>query len=1299
MWRGRISILALLVALVGPSAPEASLTDGLVAYYPFCGSAADWTGNGHDGAVNGASLTADRFGQPGFAYSFDGVNDRITVPHDSQLNVSSSQWTTVAWVWFTAGEDRYFLEKLDGASDGWAVAIVNGAINGRLESPNSSTYSLNVYTEGALSSSAWHCVAVVWDATATNAVNAIKIYVDGALQPRTQTSGSYSPGQSYDTTANLEIGNHNGYNFFAGDLDDIRIYDRALSASEIQEVLNSTATSPSDVRARQLDDGSKRVEVLYDLANAPAGGTTVSVAFSSDGGSTWSITPDGSALSGEVGPGVPNGSSHRVLWAASSTLPPDTFGTQFRARVRADSFPADSADFTVDLRRATLTGRVLDRDGLAVFGATVQLGSLTFTSNASGYFYVPSSLAGAIYPLVVSAPGTSKVTTEVVVGAGGLDPDVIALDRALAVAWMSGYVRDQYTIPVVSAEVAVPFMSSYTTTTDSLGHYSLGLPGRPDRSYPVTVRASAPGGTGFHFQAQEVEVRPAADAVIVQDFVLERVGSEIGDLTIESVEIDGVVAPPGEPTVVGGEPVPVQVTLRNVGGCDWVHRPIDVDFQLWDLKGQGTADSGGFWRLIGWDNELADGYVRMDSSYRLDPPDLGPAGSPTDLWTSDPIAIPFANRPEFTDLLLVGLRPTSTSFWQTGSQGVDENSTNDLLEVHHFAVTFNPSAYWNCLSNFLSAVNIPGAGCAVNVVQGMLETGFDLWSEYGAFQEANAFLRAGQLADAGIAIAQLVWARMDIGTGAGEIAASCAGEDGVETILGSLGVFSALVHEVVDDYNDVGCGAVLTHGELALFTSSFFQELIRVAAEIDPTGGTALYLQVSNEFVGGGPKDALSIPRDSALYPAILVTDASGQQLLLEEGGTSLEGIPNAVGFDWQGVRSLILDGARGPFTVEVLGNGEVGDLQIRVVKVLADGSTLTEDVTDVPSGLSATAHFQLAADAAPVAVGVDTDGDGTDDLSLGPSATETTCPPPAGLVVTGTTVDTTDLAWDAQPTAAGYTVWAGVSPDVLLRGSFVTGATAALVTDTPHAYRPFYFAVSACDAAENCGAKSASVTVDAEPDGMPDGWESAHGLSPTVDDSQGDPDTDGLANLREWQAGTDPQDNDSDDDALLDGAEVDTWRTNPLQADTDTGGEPDGSEAARGANPLVAGDDVDASAPSQPVVLDQGSSVDVTNGQLWASWSAVDFQSGVAGYTVGLGTTPGASDVMVPQAIGTATSAWFAVSGLIDDETYYFVVQAENGAGQTSAPGASDGVTAHLPLFADGFESGDTLAWSEAGP
>ena len=97
--------------------------------------------------------------------------------------------------------------------------------------------------------------------------------------------------------------------------------------------------------------------------------------------------------------------------------------------------------------------------------------------------------------------------------------------------------------------------------------------------------------------------------------------------------------------------------------------------------------------------------------------------------------------------------------------------------------------------------------------------------------------------------------------------------------------------------------------------------------------------------------------------------------------------------------------------------------------------------------------------------------------------------------------------------------------------------------------------------------------TTDTDGDGMPNIWEEANGLAPTVDDASLDPDNDGSNNLAEFKANTNPQDNDTDDDGLLDGVETNTGTfvsasdtgTNPRLRDTDRDGLSDKVETNTG--------------------------------------------------------------------------------------------------------------------------------------
>ena len=99
MKRRAILISTILVLLVITGTVSAGLTDNLVAYYPFNGNANDQSSNGYDGTVYGATLTSDRFGNPGSAYSFDGIDDYISVDYTDAFQlpeITISVWVQAA---------------------------------------------------------------------------------------------------------------------------------------------------------------------------------------------------------------------------------------------------------------------------------------------------------------------------------------------------------------------------------------------------------------------------------------------------------------------------------------------------------------------------------------------------------------------------------------------------------------------------------------------------------------------------------------------------------------------------------------------------------------------------------------------------------------------------------------------------------------------------------------------------------------------------------------------------------------------------------------------------------------------------------------------------------------------------------------------------------------------------------------------------------------------------------------------------------------------------------------------------
>ncbi|MCP4110167.1 MAG: LamG domain-containing protein [Desulfobacteraceae bacterium] len=248
--------------------PNPDLNAGLVAYYPFNENANDASGNGNHGTVNGAVLSEDKFGNASHAFSFDGTDDYIEVPHSQSLNMPS--FTLFSWVKFNSDigkTQKRIVCKQQNNSHAYGLEIFGngfyGSIGNRLvmhTSDGSTWYT--VMSETQLNPGEWYNVVGTYDGTE------MKLYINGVsdaslLQPN---------GQTLDNNAPLFIGRSQPGIIYAfdGSIDETRIYNRALSQEEIQK--------------------------LYQLSNADS--LIYSNDFETNAGNEWSntstdITPEG----------------------------------------------------------------------------------------------------------------------------------------------------------------------------------------------------------------------------------------------------------------------------------------------------------------------------------------------------------------------------------------------------------------------------------------------------------------------------------------------------------------------------------------------------------------------------------------------------------------------------------------------------------------------------------------------------------------------------------------------------------------------------------------------------------------------------------------------------------------------------------------------------------------------------------------------------------------------------------------------------------------------------------------------
>jgi hypothetical protein len=236
------STQAFVLTLSSPN--PTSVTDPIATYAFDEGSgitASDSSGNGNTGTLlNGPVWTA---GKVGSAVSFDGLNDSIMVANNSALMPSSSL-TLAAWFNADAQQGQYATIIGKTASGGYWLGIdrdgldcgVPNAVCGELFAGNGWTF----VPSPAITYSTWNHVALTYDGSTA------RLYFNGVLSNTTSLSGTVG-----DATQPLCIGmDPNGGTCsdgpFKGLVDEVKIYNRALSASEIFTMANP-GTGNNDV--------------------------------------------------------------------------------------------------------------------------------------------------------------------------------------------------------------------------------------------------------------------------------------------------------------------------------------------------------------------------------------------------------------------------------------------------------------------------------------------------------------------------------------------------------------------------------------------------------------------------------------------------------------------------------------------------------------------------------------------------------------------------------------------------------------------------------------------------------------------------------------------------------------------------------------------------------------------------------------------------------------------------------------------------------------------------------------------
>jgi hypothetical protein len=222
-------IFTILVLALAINAFAQVPTNGLVAYYPFNGNANDASGNGNNGIVNGATLTNDRFGNPNCAYSFN-ANTAITVNGTPSLNPSTmGSYSLSVWVYInpnTIGDPRIVWAGPQTCSLDFLYR--KATLKALFSNDGCGSYTLSNNTN--LNQNLWYHLVYTLDFNS----NVTAIYLNG-IQDGSINYTTIIPNSSLLTISGWPQGQGAGWN---GLLDDIRIYNRVLSQSEVTAIYN-----------------------------------------------------------------------------------------------------------------------------------------------------------------------------------------------------------------------------------------------------------------------------------------------------------------------------------------------------------------------------------------------------------------------------------------------------------------------------------------------------------------------------------------------------------------------------------------------------------------------------------------------------------------------------------------------------------------------------------------------------------------------------------------------------------------------------------------------------------------------------------------------------------------------------------------------------------------------------------------------------------------------------------------------------------------------------------------------------
>ncbi|MFZ1626983.1 MAG: LamG domain-containing protein [Candidatus Moraniibacteriota bacterium] len=318
----------LLVQMNHLNASQNSMmTNGLVGLWSFDGgdisgtTAYDRSGSGNNGTLTNSPAIGE--GKVGQTLDFDGTDDYVSIADNAALDFGDTADFSLSG-WFnrdTFTTDDTIIAKRNGVAntdDGYILYIDDTTDKLTFEvSEASGTDEYQMESTQAFTSSGWHHYTIVWD---ENSASGSDIYIDGVASNATKTGTIGNLGDLSNSVA-LAIGaESDAGNPFAGSLDETRMYNRALSASEIESLyaLGQSDKINSSVSQKQgtgrLDSGLAGYWKLDENTGTSAGDASTN-------GNTGTLTNGPTWTTGQIGSAVTfDGSNDHVSVADSKSL-------------------------------------------------------------------------------------------------------------------------------------------------------------------------------------------------------------------------------------------------------------------------------------------------------------------------------------------------------------------------------------------------------------------------------------------------------------------------------------------------------------------------------------------------------------------------------------------------------------------------------------------------------------------------------------------------------------------------------------------------------------------------------------------------------------------------------------------------------------------------------------------------------------------------------------------------------------------------------------------------------------------